>query len=240
MFRRAVYKKAKHCITCVYFMSPLKHWRSLAVITHNGAFWWYYSTSFFWFFIVKNSLMRVFLSSMELLMFGLGFNNSDTELYNAHTISVSLGLRNQTALQHSLTGSVLRNCSSGFFFPLAGTDSVMHPKCCKTNSLYFQKLWWPHKWVQNLWYNIFQVASISAKNLSEFRLHVTYLRYNLHSMCKPESIYISIFPWGKVQKFYCDETNCRWPCVEHYVSRARKSWMHIPECTRNQYTYYIF
>lgn len=116
MFRRAVYKKAKHCITCVYFMSPLKHWRSLTVITHNGAFWWYYSTSFFWFFIVKNSLMRVFLSSMELLMFGLGFNNSDTELYNAHTISVSLGLRNQTALQHSLTGSVLRNCSSFFFF----------------------------------------------------------------------------------------------------------------------------
>ena len=110
------------------------------------------------------------------------------------------------------------------FFPMAGIDSAMHPGCCKANRPYFQKPWWPYKWVYNLWYNIFQVATIGAKNLSGFRLHVTYLRYNLHSMCKPESIYdISIFPWGKVQKFYRDETNCRWPCVEHYVSRARKA-----------------
>lgn len=60
--------------------------------------------------------MRAFLSSMQLLMFGLGFKNNDTELYNAQATSVSLALRNQTALQCSLTGSVLTNCFSFFFF----------------------------------------------------------------------------------------------------------------------------
>lgn len=84
-----------------------------------------------------------------------------------------------------------------------------------------------------LWY-IFQVINIGAKNLSGFKLHVTYLRCNLHSMCKPENIYdTSIFPWGKAQKFYHGKSagghvlNIRFPEPEKLNPHSRMHWESI-------------
>ena len=57
-------------------------------------------------------------------------------------------------------------------------------------------------------------------------------------MYKTENIYDTlIFPWGKAQTFYHGQKKLQVDVCWTLDFQSQKSWIHIPECTENQYTY---
>lgn len=117
---------------------------------------------------------------------------------------------------------------------LAVTNSEINHNDATIKRLYFQQQWLPHKWVFKivLWY----LSSLhhQCQKSSGSKLHVTYLIYIACGNKKPSQI-----PW-----FFPGEKHRNFTMVKLQVAiwwtldfQSRKSWIHIPECTGNPYTY---